>query len=116
MAKDTRAGSKVRGDKLPAIVMASHLMDGDTVFLTKTGWTRDSKEARIAETQEEADAMEAEGKTAAAANFVIDPYLVPVELTDQGHPVARHFRDVMRQKGPSVHPDIGKQADFGPLV
>lgn len=116
MAKDTRAGSKVRGDKLPVILMASHLLEGDTVFLIKGGWTRDPREARIAHDQETADAMEAEGKAAAAANLVIDPYLVPVSLSEAGHPVAKHFRDVMRQKGPSIHPDMGKQADFGPIA
>ncbi|MDY8108653.1 DUF2849 domain-containing protein [Fulvimarina sp. 2208YS6-2-32] len=116
MAKDHRAGSKVKGDKLPAIVMASDLLEGDTVFLTGKGWTRDSKHARIAHDQETADRMEAEGKASAAANAVIDPYLVPVEISDGGHPVARHFRDVMRQKGPSIHPDMGKQAEFGPLT
>ena len=51
MAKDTRAGSKVRGDKLPAILMASHLLEGDTVFLIKGGWTRDPRDARIAHDQ-----------------------------------------------------------------
>ena len=116
MAKDHRAGSKVKGDKLPAIVMASDLIEGDTVFLTDKGWTRDSKLARIAHDQDVADAMEAQGKASAAANTVIDPYLVPVEVTDEGHPIAKHFRDVMRQKGPSIHPDMGKQAEFGPLT
>ncbi|MBO0661326.1 DUF2849 domain-containing protein [Jiella sp. MQZ9-1] len=115
MAKDHRAGSKVRGDKLPAILMASHLLEGDTVFLTDGDWTRDPSAAKIAHDAETAEAMEVEGKAAAAANLVIDPYLVPVELTDAGLPVARHFRDAMRQKGPSVHKDMGKQAEFQPL-
>ncbi|MBO0904401.1 DUF2849 domain-containing protein [Jiella sonneratiae] len=115
MAKDHRAGSKVRGDKLPAILMASHLIEGDTVFLGKAGWTRDPSAARIAHDAETAAAMEAEGKAAAAANAVIDPYLVPVDLSEAGLPIARHFRDAMRQKGPSVHPDMGKQAEFAPL-
>ncbi|NDW03822.1 DUF2849 domain-containing protein [Jiella sp. 40Bstr34] len=115
MAKDHRAGSKVRGDKLPAILMASHLLEGDTVFLGDSGWTMDPTAAKIAHDAETAAVMEAEGKAAAAANTVIDPYLVPVDLTDHGLPVARHFRDAMRQKGPSIHPDMGKQAEFTPL-
>ena len=115
MAKDHRAGSKVRGEKLPAILMASHLLEGDTVFKTDAGWTRDPSAAKIAHDAETAAAMEAEGKAAAATNLVIDPYLVPVDLTDSGLPVAKHFRDVMRQKGPSIHPDMGKQAEFPPL-
>lgn len=115
MAKDHRAGSKVRGDKLPAILMANLLLEGDTVFLTDSGWTLDPSAAKIAHDAETAATMEAEGKAAAAANVVVDPYLVPVDLTEGGHAIARHFRDAMRQKGPSIHPDMGKQAEFPPL-
>ncbi|MCW7543737.1 DUF2849 domain-containing protein [Aurantimonas litoralis] len=112
MAKDHRAGSKVRGDKLPAIVMANHLLEGDVVFLADSGWTLDPSKARVAYDAETADAMEAEGKAALAANMVVDPYLVPVDIEESGLPVARHFRDAMRQKGPSIHPDMGKQAEY----
>lgn len=112
MAKDHRAGSKVRGDTLPAILMANHLLDGDVVFLSDTGWTLDPSAARIAYDAASAETMEAEGKAAFAANLVVDPYLVPVDLTGTGLPRARHFRDAMRQKGPSIHPDMGKQAEF----
>lgn len=115
MAKEHRAGSKVRGDKLPAILMANHLLEGDVVFLADSGWTLDPSGAKIAHDAETAAAMEAEGKAAAAANAVVDPYLVPVDLTTSGLPVARHFRDAMRQKGPSVHPDMGKQAEYAPI-
>ncbi|MCB8839247.1 DUF2849 domain-containing protein [Aurantimonas sp. VKM B-3413] len=115
MAKDHRAGSKVRGDKLPAIVMANHLLEGDVVFLTDKGWTLDPSAARVAYDAETAAEMEAEGKAAAAANMVVDPYLVPVDINGTGLPIARHFRDAMRQKGPSVHPDMGKQAEYTPL-
>ena len=112
MAKDHRAGSKVRGDKLPAILMANNLLEGDVVFLSDKGFSVDPAQARIAYDQATADAMEAEGKAAAAANVLVDPYLVPVDIETDGYPVARHFRDAMRQKGPSIHPDIGKQAEF----
>ena len=57
MAKDHRAGSKVRGDKLPAIVMANHLLEGDVVFLAESGWTLDPSKARVAYDSETADAM-----------------------------------------------------------
>ncbi|HEY9056377.1 MAG TPA: DUF2849 domain-containing protein [Aurantimonas sp.] len=112
MAKDHRAGSKVRGDKLPAILMANHLLDGDVVFLAEDGWTLDPSKARVAFDANAAEALDAEGKAAFAANVVVDPYLVPVDLKGTGLPVARHFRDAMRQKGPSIHPDMGKQADY----
>ncbi len=112
MAKDHRAGSKVRGDKLPAILMANNLLEGDVVFLAQKGFTLDPSKARIAYDEAASEAMEAEGKAAAAANQVVDPYLVPVDIEDNDFPVARHFRDAMRQKGPSGHPDMGKQAAF----
>ena len=112
MAKDHRAGSKVRGDKLPAILMANNLLEGDVVFLTDRGWTLDPSKARVAHDEATSETMEAEGKASAAANLVVDPYLVPVDIEGDGFPVARHFRDAMRQKGPSIHPDMGKQAEF----
>ena len=56
--------------------------------------------------------MEAEGRAAFAANLVVDPYLVPVRFDAAGLPAATHFREAMRQKGPSIHPDMGKQAEF----
>lgn len=112
MAKDHRAGSKVRGDKLPAILMANNLLDGDVVFLAQEGFTLDPSKARVAYDEAASETMEAEGKAAAAANIVVDPYLVPVDIQENGLAVARHFRDAMRQKGPSVHPDMGKQAEF----
>lgn len=112
MAKEHRAGSKVKGAKLPAIVMANNLLEGDVVFLVDGGWTLDPSKARVAYDEASADAMEAEGKASAAANIVVDPYLVPVDIEDDGLPVARHFRDAMRQKGPSIHPDMGKQAEY----
>lgn len=52
------------------------------------------------------------GTEAAKANLVVDPYLVAVQRDADGFPAASHFREAIRQKGPSIHPEIGKQAEF----
>ncbi len=43
---------------------------------------------------------------------VVDPYLVAVEIAAEGAPRPRHYREALRALGPSVRPDLGKQADF----
>ncbi|MCQ8781968.1 DUF2849 domain-containing protein [Mangrovibrevibacter kandeliae] len=112
MATDAKAGAKGKGPKLPVILSANRLLEGDVVYLTAGGWTLDPASARIASDAETAAVMEAEGAAAAAANLVVDPYLVPVEIDATGFPRATHFREAMRQTGPSIHPDIGKQAEY----
>ncbi|MEF2074110.1 DUF2849 domain-containing protein [Consotaella aegiceratis] len=109
MAADAKKG---KGPALPVILSANHLLEGDVVYLAADGWTLDPAAARIAFDAEAAELMQAEGAAAAAANSVVDPYLVPVEIDAAGHPIARHIREAIRQRGPTVHPNIGKQADF----
>lgn len=97
---------------LPAILLANDLLDGDVVFRTATGWSRNPTEALIAQDTASATALEAEGRTAMAGNHVVDAYLVDVEISDAGIPVPRHFRERFRILGPSIRPDLGKQAEF----
>jgi hypothetical protein len=37
---------------------------------------------------------------------------VPVEILPSGLAAARHFRELIRQRGPSVHPAYGKEVEF----
>ncbi|WP_102961478.1 DUF2849 domain-containing protein [Mangrovicella endophytica] len=109
---DVKAAAKAKGPKLPVILIANDLLDGDVVFFGAQGWTRDPRAAKVAFDAETAAFMEAEGRAGFVANIVVDPYLVPVEIDAAGFPVASHYREAMRQKGPSIHPDMGKQADY----
>lgn len=115
MVDDVKAAAKPaktpKGPKLPAIMSANDLLDGDVVFLTRDGWSLDPAAAFVAETPEDAAWMESEGKRAFAENRVVDAYLVDVTLVD-GRPEANHFREAIRQRGPTMLPQFGKQAEF----
>jgi Protein of unknown function (DUF2849) len=97
---------------LPAILLANDLLTGDVVFRTLNGWSRDPKDARVVESIEAAQVLEAEGAAAMAQNAVIDAYLVDVDVSEAGLPVPRHFRERYKILGPSNRPDLGKQAEY----
>ncbi len=97
---------------LPVILVANDLLDGDVVFATAQGWTRDPRAAQVARDDEQALALERFGATEFQHSKIVDPYLVDVEINTEGAPVPRHYREVLRTLGPSHRPDLGKQADF----
>jgi Protein of unknown function (DUF2849) len=97
---------------LPVILTANDLVDGEVVFRTANGWSSASREALIAGNAEAADALEAEGLAEMNRNRVVDAYLVDVVLGENG-PQPRHFRERLRTLGPSIRPDLGKQARDG---
>lgn len=98
---------------LPAILLANDLLDGDVVFRTANGWSRDPREALVVEDETTALRLEAEAKAAFERKEVVDAYLVDITRDAQGLPVPNHFRERFKVKGPSHRPDLGKQAEFG---
>jgi hypothetical protein len=78
------------------IVTANHLLEGDSIFLSDNGWTRDHRAARIAHGADEAAELEARGQLDEAANQVVGVYLVAVEIEEDGRPEPIHFREKMR--------------------
>ena len=94
----------------PRILTANDLLEGDVVFLGHGGWVRDYRAARVAITSSEVAEIEALGVQAKAARLIIDPYLVDVELEADGTPAPLRFRERLRTLGPTVRPDLGKQA------
>ncbi len=99
--------------KNPKILVASDLRLGEALFLGPEGWTPDCLAATVAHDDVEAAALEARGKSDVAANRVVDVYLTEVEIGPDGSPVPLHYREKMRIRGPSVRPDLGKQAWLG---
>lgn len=97
---------------LPAILLANDLLDGDVVFRTVDGWSRDPSQAMVARDATTVDALAAAASIALAANEVVDAYLVDVVLGSDGRAMPRHFRERFKTLGPSVRSDLGKQADF----
>lgn len=98
---------------LPAILLANDLLDGDVVFRTASGWTRDPRLALVAEDEATAARLEAEARLAFERKEVVDAYLVDITRDEAGLPVPNHFRERFKVKGPSHRPDLGKQAEFG---
>lgn len=99
--------------KLPAILIANHLLDGDVVFWTGQDWSRNPSEAAVAEDTATALRFEAEARAAVARQEVVDAYLVDITRDAGGLPLPNHFRERIRIRGPSTRPDLGKQAEFG---
>lgn len=93
---------------MPQILNANDLPTGDVVYWTGEGWSRDIRAAvPVADTAAAERFAEAE----VAARRVVEPYFVDVEATADG-PVPVRARERVRALGPSVRPDLGKQADF----
>jgi sulfite reductase (NADPH) hemoprotein beta-component len=97
---------------LPAILLANDLLDGEVVFWTGAAWSRDPAEALVARSAEEAEALERAAAAASAANLVVDAYLVDVTVGEGGLAVPNHFRERFKIRGPSIRPDLGKQAAY----
>jgi sulfite reductase (NADPH) hemoprotein beta-component len=96
------------------VVTANRLGDGLVVFLGAGGtWVEDIERAIVAVTKEAADALLRQGVEAEIANKVVGPYLIEVGGAE-GAIVPLHIRELMRTKGPSVRPDLGKQAAARP--
>lgn len=96
--------------KNPQILIASDLREGDVVFWSREGWTRDHRAALVAADAAAATALEAKGKADIVANRVVDVYLADVSVGADGAPQPLHYREKMRAQGPSVRLDLGKQA------
>lgn len=93
----------------PKIVTANDLMQGDVIYLTTDGWSRNHADARIATSNEDAQGMLAQAQ--AQALKIVGPYLADAVLDAAGRPGPVHFREAFRTRGPSNY-DHGKQADL----
>jgi hypothetical protein len=93
---------------LPLVLTAYDLLDGEAVFWTGEAWSPDHRRALVAADEAAAEALEARARTSRVE--VVDPYLVDVEIAADGAPNPRHFRERLRTLGPSVRPDLGRQA------
>ena len=108
--------SSSKSTALPAILIASDLVDGDVVFGAAHGWTRDPDLAQVAYSQHQASVLQSAAAADVARQKIVDPYLVEVTIDAAGRAEPRHFRERFRMLGPSVRPDLGKQADFSRLL
>jgi hypothetical protein len=107
LAQHSRKGAQFQA------VTANRLLDGIVVYLTpENTWSESLQDAEIAEGKEAAEALLARGQMFfEPANQVLDVYLFEVEQTDAGIRAAS-VRETIRQAGPTVRTDLGKQAEL----
>jgi hypothetical protein len=93
------------------IATANRLRDGIAVFLSRGGqWTERIDDAALALEPQAAAALEARAKDDEKATLVTGPYLIDAERR-AGRIRAGHIRERIRTLGPTVRPDLGKQAE-----
>ena len=92
---------------------ANRLSDGVVVFWSKAGWAERFPDAELFEDATPAEAHLADAK--ALPTVLVDPYLIDIRL-DGGQPVPVSYRERVRALGPTIHPDMGKQAEGGPII
>lgn len=92
---------------MPQVLTANRLSDGAVVYLTaEGGWSERLAQALVVAN---AEAAEAEGRSAQDARLVVGAYLMDVR--DDGAAIAPiKMREIIRAAGPSVRLDLGKQA------
>jgi hypothetical protein len=92
---------------------ANLLADGDVAFWSRGRWMARFEEAELFEDRDAAaSALElARGQP----TIVVEPYLIDVERVD-GLAVPASYRERVRALGPGVRPELGKQAQGGPVV
>ncbi|WEX09327.1 DUF2849 domain-containing protein [Chelativorans sp. AA-79] len=92
------------------LVAANRLIDGVAVWLGPDGgWVEDISEAEIARDKETQERLERTGREAFVRNEVLDVELIDVEIVD-GTVRPLRLRERIRAAGPSIHPELGKQA------
>jgi hypothetical protein len=95
-------------------IVANSLTEGEVVFLGDGGdWVKNFSQAKLYEDAAEAQAAEAAAK--AQVTTVVDAYAIDVRL-DDGVPVPISYRERVKALGPTIHPDMGKQTEGGPVI
>lgn len=92
------------------VMTANRLRDGEVVFLTRSGeWNEKIDEAVLALEPQATAALEARAKLDVKATLITGTYLFDAERID-GKIRAVHMRERIRTLGPTVRPDLDKQA------
>lgn len=92
------------------LLAANRLTDGEAVWLGPDGrWVESIEQGEIVRDREGEERLERIGHEAVARNEVVGIELVEVDLFD-GRIRPLRLRERIRAAGPSIHPDLGKQA------
>lgn len=92
----------------PKIASANDLYSGEVVYLERGGtWGTDRASAAVSENEDELAALR---DAAPREPQVIDVNFIEVAVGDDGSPRPVALREVIRDRGPTVRPDLGRQA------
>lgn len=98
---------------MPEIITANRLDDGHVVYLdAEGGWAEDFRRALVLEDAAARQAALARGEASAAANVVVEPYAIELELR-AGHLAPRTLRERIRAEGPTIGAGVEKSAARG---
>ncbi|MBX3493143.1 MAG: DUF2849 domain-containing protein [Parvibaculum sp.] len=106
MAQHSRKGAQIQA------LTANRLADGIVVYLTADNrWSESLQDADVIEGKEAGEALLARAQPAIDGNIVVEPYLFEV-VREDGNIRAASVRETIRQAGPTVRLDLGKQAEL----
>jgi hypothetical protein len=89
------------------MLTANRLVDGTVVYWRDGQWVEALGEGNVFSTETEGEAARAASQPFVTDNTVINPYLFDVR--PDGTPVKE--REIIRAAGPSIHDNLGKQAE-----
>jgi hypothetical protein len=101
MAQKTKTGFQ--------ILTANRLRDGAVLYWKDGAWVDALADADVFESAEAADAALEAGRGFVRNQYVVTPYLFDVVL-DKGTVKPVREREIIRAAGPTIRPDLGKQA------
>ncbi len=92
------------------ILTANRLSDGEAVWLAADqSWAETIDAAEIARDPACIEKLERAGNAAFLKNEVVDLALVDIDIVD-GRILPKRMRERIRAGGPTIHPELGKQA------
>jgi len=96
----------------PQVLTANRLSDGSVVYLSKVdAWSDWLNEAKVAADKTEAELLMSIAEKSVGEQVIVEPYLMQVTIDDASiQPV--NVRESIRARGPTVRPDLGKQAEL----
>lgn len=89
----------------PKVVTANALLEGDVIYQTASGWSRDLADAEILTDEADADLRLIDASQ--QQELVVGVYLADVDISGAA-PKPTHFREDFRARGPSNYAH-GKQ-------
>lgn len=92
------------------VLTANRLIDGEAVWHAgERGWIETLEGAELARDKDAEERLAAIGKASYLRDEVVDVDLIDVDLIE-GRIIPLRLRERIRAAGPTIHPDLGKQA------